>query len=298
MKSHTPLDEHGQPLNSRFNRLRNQAKSLHTLMGILQGVVADTKLNEAELLFLGQWLRTQQGLFEDGDAIDLLDLISDVLKDDLITAAELDDLKNLINDIIDYKSVEDVGDEDRINELLGLLAGISSDDRLVDLEIEKLIDWINGNEDISGEWPIYVLVERINQIIDDGVITQEERNNLLDIIKRISGQAFTDTGSADLLSTDFLEEEVEMFDHEGTHICFTGKFISGTRDTVQKKARQLGAVIKRDVTRSLDVLVIGIETSRDWRFTSYGRKIEKALNLKKEGHNIIIMSERVWVDFL
>ena len=44
---------------------------------------------------------------------------------------------------------------------------------------------------------------------------------------------------------------------------------------------------KTNVTQQVDALIIGTFTSKDWRFSSYGRKIEKAWKKQKKGHHII-----------
>ena len=48
----------------------------------------------------------------------------------------------------------------------------------------------------------------------------------------------------------------------------------------------------------LDYLVIGSLASREWAHTSHGRKIEKAMDYKKKGCSINIVSEEQWVQCL
>jgi len=50
--------------------------------------------------------------------------------------------------------------------------------------------------------------------------------------------------------------------------------------------------------QKLDYLVLGIMGSRDWAHSSFGRKIEKAMEYKKAGHPIAIVSERHWSGYL
>ena len=49
------------------------------------------------------------------------------------------------------------------------------------------------------------------------------------------------------------------------------------------------------MSRAVNYLVIGTLASRDWRFSSHGRKIEKAVKLRGQGVPIRIISERVWL---
>lgn len=291
------LDIDGQPINKAFNFSRNRDKAAYALRGILHGVIADEKLNDMELLFLDTWMRSQENLNSDGDVIDLLDIIGDILKDGYITKQELDELKELIADIIEYGQQSSNEIEDSINELLGLLMGISADGVIKDSEFLHLDKWLSNNSHISEVWPANILVKRIEEIKEDGVIDEEEKKDLLETLKQITGQRFDETGAADGAVAEVFSDDTSEFDHRNKKICFTGKFVCGTRKTCEQIATDKGALVVKSVTSDLDVLILGTLASRDWRFTSHGRKIEKALSYKKKGKEILIISERTWLKF-
>lgn len=46
------------------------------------------------------------------------------------------------------------------------------------------------------------------------------------------------------------------------------------------------------------MLVIGAYATDSWAHSSFGRKIEKALEIREEGSQISIVSELHWVSFL
>ncbi len=48
------------------------------------------------------------------------------------------------------------------------------------------------------------------------------------------------------------------------------------------------------ITRETDYLVIGTLASEAWVHTTHGRKIEAAVEMKAEGHRIIIVAEEHW----
>ena len=298
MKRTPRTDHHGQPTLRGFNHSRNREKAIFGLKGILEGVIADQRLTEQELLFLDVWLRSQESLGRDGDVVDLLDLISDILRDGYVTADELVDLNQLIVDIIAYRQQEHISVESRINELLGFLSGIAADGVLKQQEIDSLCDWLDTNIEVCSEWPASLLVSRLNDILKDGVITPEENADLLQTIKEISGQRFEETGVAHGMSTEFFEDLLDVFSHEGQCLCFSGKFVTGTRKVVESTAQQLGASVKGDVTNDVTTLVIGTLASRDWRFSSHGRKIEKAIKLKEKGVPVVIITERTWLKYI
>lgn len=291
------LDNHGQPAVTAFNKSRNKDKAMFALKGILQGISADQQLNELELLFLDLWLREQEHLKDDGDTIDLLDLIGDILKDNKVTQSELDQLNELIDDIVEYKATSDIDNESLTNEFLGLLTGIAADNKLNIQEFQALADWLESNNQVLDQWPFDIVYLNIEKILADNIVTEEEREHLLDIIKNITGIRFEESGVAYGMATDFFQTDISHLDHSATY-CFTGKFVTGTRKVVQASATEKGGSIKNDVSKEVDYLVIGTLASRDWRFTSHGRKIEYALELQKSGHPITIISERTWLSYI
>lgn len=81
-------------------------------------------------------------------------------------------------------------------------------------------------------------------------------------------------------------------------VCFTGEFLYGTRAACERLVLKLGATCAENVSKKVDVLVIGTKVSLDWAHTSFGRKIQKAMDLRGEGHPIAIISERRWLQLM
>ena len=290
------LDQDGQPLIQGFNFSRNREKAAYALRGLLQGISADEKLGHQEILFLDSWLRSQQEL-ENGDVVDLLNLIGEVLEDGVVTSDELQEVLEVINDIIEYGQKSSSEVEATINELLGLLLGIIADGEITKEELAQLESWLDQNKHIAEFWPTNEIAKRISKINEDGVVTKEELDDLLEAVKQLTGNDYEETGSADGGVAEVFSDETDEFAHQGKTICFTGKFVCGNRTAVENYARDRGAAIAKKITKKLDVLVIGTLASRDWRFTSHGRKIEQVLELKQGGTEILILSERLWIKY-
>jgi len=279
----------------KYNFKRNEEKAAYALKGILSGIVADKKLTEMELTFLDFWLSSQDNLQKDGDAFDLQDMITDICSDNIITNDELKELHLLIDDIIEYRKKNDAGVESKVNEFLGLITGIIADDKIDEKEVYFLSSWIENNPDIYAEWPIYSIAETIKIILEDGIVTNEEKEHLSNCIKDITGIRFNENGVAYGMATDFFNsQKVDIF-HENANYCFTGEFLVGTRKTVEAMAVKSGAIIKKNVVNDLNFLVIGTLASSDWRFSSHGRKIEHAMKLQKNGKSISIITENSWL---
>lgn len=77
----------------------------------------------------------------------------------------------------------------------------------------------------------------------------------------------------------------------GKTFCFTGNTVTGRRSALSKAARALGATVKKSVSKDLDYLVIGTLKSPLWRYSTYGRKIERTMANKKQGGRTQIIHE-------
>lgn len=293
----TKLDQHGQPVNQRFNLRKNKEKAAYSLRGLLLGLVADRQLNRGELLYLDMWLQHYSDM-EDGDVIDLVEQIKLILADGKIEPDELDELMSIIDDIIEYGHEGSNEVEASINELLGFLHGISADEEITENELAELSNWLNSNEQILDTWPANMLADRIDKIYEDGIVTKNELSDLLETVKSLSGHVFEETGMVENAAADILCGDPSGFSHQGKKICFTGKFIYGSRSVIENRAEEMGAHITKNVTKKLDALIIGTLASRDWRFSSHGRKIEKAIDMNQAGSEILILNEERWIGLL
>lgn len=280
-----------------FNNFRNIEKAINSLKGILSGLTADRKLNEHEVLFLDVWLKSQEHLHEDGDVIDLLDLTCDILRDGIIEQEELDDLNELCVDILSYKKAFTYEAEGVINEFLGVLQGVTADGVVNIKEFDFVSSWIKSHSDLKSTWPIDVVQKRILEITEDNHVSDAELADFAETMKLVTGSRFDETGSADGSATEFLQDEITELNFERA-FCFTGKFVSGSRKTIEKAAAERGATLKDNISQQVDYLVIGSVASRDWMFTSHGRKIESAVKLRNEGHNIKIITEKRWLELV
>ncbi|MCH1928755.1 hypothetical protein L9G16_01015 [Shewanella sp. A25] len=288
----TPLNEDGQPV-ARFNEQANIERSLNTLKGILLGITADQRLRQSELLLLDVWIKNHEEITDDPDIVDLADALNDILADGVVTADELEDLFELINSINDYRQFGEFEEHHLINQLLGFLSGIAADDEINESEILTLVDWLNQNSAILDCWPASTIVSKLNAILADGEITFEEREELLQTIQKLTGVHLSETGDCSSSTTECFDQ-IDTLQHHNIGFCFTGKFNCGSRKEVEAKATNLGAFITKGVNFETRYLVIGAQASRDWKFSSHGRKIEKAMNLKGKGHDIFVISEEQW----
>ena len=180
-------------------------------------------------------------------------------------------------------------------ELIGIAEGVLIDGHLSDDEILFLKSWLEENDQIAYSWPGEVLYKRICDVLDDGIIDEAERKYLAKTLEELIGGSFQETGATPSDPIAFPVQQVESIDFEGRIFCFTGTFLFGTRPSCHKATEKAGGVPAKGITKKLDYLVIGTMSTRAWAHTSFGRKIEKAVQLQREGCPLVIIDEKSWV---
>lgn len=182
------------------------------------------------------------------------------------------------------------------DQLIGICSGIAADGVVNKDEVAFLSSWLDDHREVCGHFPGNVLSERIAAILDDGFISDDEREDLLQALRQISGNHFVETGAASPESPAVQADEVVAVEFSGKVFCLTGKFVFGPRARCQEATASLGAQCESDVTKRTDYLVIGSLVSPDWKHETYGRKIEKAMKLREEhGIKPMIITEEQWV---
>ena len=181
--------------------------------------------------------------------------------------------------------------------LLGLVTGIVADGHLHDLEVQFLHNWLTDNADAAGEWPGSAIFYKVQHVLADGVITEPEREHLLETLRELAAVDFTATGSTqpEVLQLPLQDVPVQV---AGRGVCHTGVFLYGTREACEALTTGAGGVPMASVSKKVDFLVVGTNVSPDWVHTSYGRKIQRAVELQGSGHGIAIVAEQRWLQAL
>jgi len=172
------------------------------------------------------------------------------------------------------------------------------DKHLSEDEIHELNTWLNQNQEVLGEWPGTVIGRRVQQVLADGVVTEQERADLQKLLEKAAG-ARPDVRLAQTLATRLpVDEPPPDVVFRGRRFCFTGDFIFGSRDKCQQSVLERGGLCHDKVITTTDFLVIGTIASPRWAHEVYGRKIEAGVSLKSSGHNVMIISEEHWAAFI
>jgi hypothetical protein len=199
-----------------------------------------------------------------------------------------------------------------MDELIGICRGVLADGKLPDSEVQFLHSWIDRTPEVSIVWPGRELALRLARIFADGIVSDEEREDLSLFLERLTCEggalehkkAESDSTAAPAkpspvrattLPFDDPAPDVEFADRE---FCFTGKFVCGTRSWCEMETIRRGGRAT-DSAASCHFLVVGGLGSRDWAHSSFGRKIEAAMQRKQaRAQWPKILSEPHWTKYL
>lgn len=189
-------------------------------------------------------------------------------------------------------------------ELLGLVEGILADGAIVEAEASFLRRWITENEAIRSTWPANVLFTRIAEMLADGALDAGEQRELFETMQqfvqcrelakmhRAPVEALA-TKSTATVSTPFDDPEPEIV-HAGRAFVVTGDFACAPRKQVEQRITQLGGSVVGTVSKKVHFLIVGSLGSELYKGGSWGTKIERAVELRREGVGLRVVREEHW----
>ncbi len=289
----------------KFMARAEMQKILNTLSGILKGINLDLEITGSEIDELRHWCNYYRKYKDWHPFNELIQLIDASIEDNILSPEELKDIKWLLSSI-QYRSKDYYEKISASMQVLhGILHGILADNTISDDEIDKLMLWINDHEYLKGTYPYDEVDSLLISILEDGLVTEEERNTL----KAFFGE-FIDTTLSFNLNQAELDELKEKYNVKGicascpeitfkdSVFCFTGASIRTTRQNLKAIIERLGGKYSDTVTKQIDYLIVGADGNPCWVFACYGRKVEKAIDMRKGGHRITIVHENDFWDAL
>ncbi|EOJ9613670.1 MULTISPECIES: BRCT domain-containing protein [Serratia] len=287
--------------SNSYNYSRNREKLLINLINIIEGLTCDSKIDEQELLYLDTWLLESEIIKDNYFSKLIREKIARILDDGIIEKSELDKFKSDLIEIqtkmLDIPDIDLYSIESDKHLLEGLCKGVVANQSLNDAEIGYLNWFLTSNGALKSNYPGKDLYKLVKDILDDGVITEEERLQLMQALSSFAGVEMS-SGIVDGNATRLPVQHIDSLELKGATICFTGRFLCGSRDECKSAIESAGGIVVERVTQNLDYLIIGALSSKDWRYKSYGRKIELAVDYRDNRNSPIkIISEEVWKYF-
>lgn len=182
--------------------------------------------------------------------------------------------------------------------LVGLAAGIAADGVVSQAEATFLQQWLESNLAHLDDPVINLLYARLKDMLADGVLDDDEAAELLDTLRCFSGLSIQKPAANTVPFTppnDLpLNQPLPDIEWNGRLFVFTGVMAYGPRKNCQQLVIERGGEISKGVSKKIHYLVVGSVGNEQWRHSSYGLKIMKALELREAGAPIAIVSEDHW----
>ncbi len=187
-------------------------------------------------------------------------------------------------------------DDRQISELIGICRGISADNDVNDAEAAYLRTWLAAHSEITHNPVVANLLQHISALLKHDVLGPDERKELAETLAHFTGDKVE---LGEVLKSNSLPLDVPAPDLEfpGSLFCFTGTFAFGTRKDCESAVERLGGVTG-SLTQKTAYLVVGVYATDSWMQSTYGRKIERALEFKSAGSPLAIVGESHWAKFV
>tara|TARA_R110002124_G_scaffold60626_5_gene166216 strand:- start:509 stop:1987 length:1479 start_codon:yes stop_codon:yes gene_type:complete len=265
-------------------------KDLNTLRGYLYGISCDDVINEVEGQNLNNWIKDVSKFANRLPYKIFIEKIEDVLADGIITSEEVQDLTWLCQQYLDKKNPYYNIITSNIQTLSGFLNGISIDRKINDYELAALTTWINDHRFLSGTWPFDQVLTILDKVAQGTKISEGVHTELLHICDVVGGSyGNSENSNKNLVNTIELTKS-EICIPESS-FCITGESKKYTRKELVAIIELYGGYSQNSVSGKIQYLVVCDEKNACWAFASYGRKVEKAIQLKAKGANLSVIYE-------
>lgn len=275
-------------------------KAINSLKGILLGINLDEQVNANEINELKTWAENYRNLINRNPFKEFMAIIDETVSNNIPATEVIEDLfwlcQKYESDNYYYNAVTS-----DLQTLQGICHGILADGIINAKEIQELEQWLEQNTHLSTYYPYDEIRSLILSIVADGKIEEEEILILKAYLSQfvnienqeISKKIKEDTADINITGHCTSDPNIEF---EGKTFCITGVLKSGNRKQLERTISNLGGVPTKTVTKKTDYLIVGDNGNPAWAFACYGRKVEKALEMRKDGHQICLVHEFDFMD--
>lgn len=273
-------------------------KSINSLIGLVEGVCIDGMINEREMTFLGQWLADHAELKGRHPYNELIPVLETAMTDGVLSEEERDDILWLCERLRSTEFTDQTTAD--LQRLHGIVGGIIADGVVTEDELKGLGSWMDQHEHLRTCWPYDEISSLITSVMADKRIDEQEQKML---------RAFFSEFVSVLDERTIVSPQLEVkgtfvglcavcpeIEFQGRKFCFTGSSARHTRSALSKIVKDLGGEVAASLTSSVSYLVVGAEGNPCWAYACYGRKVEKAVDLRKAGSKVMVIHENDFHD--
>jgi hypothetical protein len=282
----------------KFTTRARLDKSINSLVGIVEGIAIDRSINSSELSFLQMWLAEHRELQNCHPYSELVPLVSNAIVDGVLTEDERGDILWLCERLCSTEYYDRVtADLQRLHAIIG---GIAADGLVTTGELRGLSDWLEEHAHLKTCWPYDEIASLVTAVLADGKINPQEQTILRDFFSEFTAVLDDKTivsptvrQGDSLVGLCAVCPEIEF---SGTKFCFTGASTKHKRSELSSIVQRLGGEVVSGLTSTVNYLIIGADGNPCWAYACYGRKVEKAVELRKAGSRLLLVHENDFHD--
>lgn len=282
----------------KFTRLSRLEKSINSLLGIIEGISVDSIINRTEIEFLDLWLTEHRELEDRHPYNELLPVVEAAIADGVLTSEEKQDILWLCEKLRSTEFFDETTAD--IQRLHAILGGIAADGAITEAELKGLSEWLSVHEHLATCWPYEEVGSLITSVLSNKKIDSTEHKLLKEFFTEftsiLDNQTIVSpklTIGGNVVGLCAVCPEVIFSD---CRFCFTGTSHKYTRAEFSKLIKQLGGEVVNSVSAKLDYLIIGADGNPCWAYACYGRKVERAVELRKSGARLLLVHENDFHD--
>ncbi|MDP1686105.1 BRCT domain-containing protein [Hydrogenophaga sp.] len=284
----------------RFTGKGRLEKSINSLLGLLEGIAMDGVVTAGEVAMLRMWLADHQDVANRHPFSELVPALTAAVSDGVLEADEREDLAWLCKRLKSTEFFDMVtADLQRLHAVVG---GIAADGVITTEELRGLSDWLSEHEHLRTCWPYDEIATLTTKVLGDGRVDEAEQRMLLEFFTEFLA-VLDERTIVRPVAFDGPEQRIgalcavapEVNFPERT-FCFTGASSKYKRAEFEELVQRLGGAALPGVSAKLHYLVIGAEGNPCWAFACYGRKVEKAVTLRRKGVRVVILHENDFHD--
>lgn len=269
-------------------------KSINSLIGIIEGISIDGVVHKNEAVYLGRWITEHSELHDKHPYTELIPTLVSSLKDNKIDQEELQNLRWLCDQVRSKTYYDNVTVDIQI--LQSILAGIISDNLITETELMELSNWMEEREHLKRCWPYDEIESLIVSTLADKRIDAHEHKMLFEYFSDFSEiKPDIEAIKTSISTVSGICSISPRINFSGSTFCFTGE-AKYPREELEIQVMDREGTVTRSISKKVNYLVIGSEGNPCWAYACYGRKIEQAINLRKQGHSLLLVHENDFHD--
>lgn len=183
------------------------------------------------------------------------------------------------------------------DELIGMCRGILLDGAVDQGEARGLLKWLEGNKAALDQWPGNAIYARLIDALSDDKLDGSEEKTLLTLLLQATGNQHANDPLQHVPAELPWDEPAPPIVHEASRFVLTGDFVRAPRHQIEQMIVSRGGQCTASVSRKTNYVIVGLNGSNEWKHAGFGTKIQKAMELKQQGYQLAIASEKHWLQF-